>query len=67
MRQGDLGAMSSASFDFAPLLRTGLPPSAARWNGRVKFDFMGGNNDPDRLPLDDLIAAADAVLSGMTR
>ncbi|HWP88021.1 MAG TPA: PLP-dependent aminotransferase family protein [Burkholderiales bacterium] len=40
----------------------GLPPPAARWTGRVKYDFTGGNNDPDRLPLDGLIAAADAVL-----
>src|SRR5687767_10391119 len=55
-------AMSSASFDFAPLLPAGLPPPAARWTGRVKFDFTGGNNDPDRLPLDGLVAAADAVL-----
>jgi 2-aminoadipate transaminase len=54
--------MSSASFDFAPLFPAGLPAAAARWNGRVKFDFTGGNNDADRLPLDDLIAAADAVL-----
>jgi 2-aminoadipate transaminase len=54
--------MSSAPFDFAPLLPSGLPPPAARWNGRVKFDFTGGNNDADRLPLDGLIAAADAVL-----
>jgi 2-aminoadipate transaminase len=54
--------MSSTSFDFAPLLPAGLPPPAARWTGRVKFDFTGGNNDPDRLPLDGLIAAADAVL-----
>ena len=27
-----------------------------------KYHFTGGNNDPDRLPLDGLIAAADAVL-----
>ncbi len=39
--------MSSASFDFAPLLPAGLPPAAARWTGRVKFDFTGGNNDAD--------------------
>ena len=51
--------MSSASFDFTPLLPAGLPPPAARWTGRVKFDFTGGNNDPDRLPLDGLIAAAE--------
>ena len=54
--------MSSVPFDFAPLLPAGLPPPAARWSGRVKFDFTGGNNDADRLPLDGLIAAADAVL-----
>ncbi len=54
--------MSSAFFDFAPLLPASLPPAAARWTGRVKFDFTGGNNDPDRLPLDGLIAAAESVL-----
>jgi 2-aminoadipate transaminase len=54
--------MSSASFDFAPLLPAGLPAAAARWIGRVKYDFTGGNNDADSLPLDGLIAAADAVL-----
>jgi 2-aminoadipate transaminase len=54
--------MSSAAFDFTPLFAPALPPAAARWNGRVKFDFTGGNNDPDRLPLDGLIAAAESVL-----
>ncbi|HUF80227.1 MAG TPA: PLP-dependent aminotransferase family protein [Burkholderiales bacterium] len=54
--------MGSASFDFAPLFRAGLPPAVARWTGRVKFDFTGGNNDPDSLPLEGLMAAADAVL-----
>ena len=54
--------MTSATFDFGPLLPAGLPPPAPRWTGRVKFDFTGGNNDPDRLPLDGLVAAADAVL-----
>ncbi len=54
--------MNTATFDFTPLLPAGLPPPAARWNGRVKYDFTGGNNDPDALPLDGLIAAADAVL-----
>ena len=54
--------MSSATFDFAPLLPAGLPPAAVRWTGRVKFDFTGGNNDADGLPLDGLIAAAESVL-----
>lgn len=54
--------MASTAFDFSPLLPASLPPPAARWTGRVKFDFTGGNNDPDRLPLDGLIAAANTVL-----
>jgi 2-aminoadipate transaminase len=54
--------MTSASFDFAPFFRAGLPPPAAHWNGRVKFDFTGGNNDPDRFPLEGMIAAAETVL-----
>ena len=54
--------MSTASFDFTPLFPAGLPAPAARFSGRVKYDFTGGNNDPDRLPLDGLIAAAQSVL-----
>ena len=54
--------MTSAKFDFTPLLPAGLPPAAARWTGRVKHDFTGGNNDSDALPLDGLIAAVNAVL-----
>jgi len=54
--------MSTTPFDFASLLPAGLPPAAARWTGRVKFDLTGGNNDADSLPLDGLMAAATAVL-----
>ena len=54
--------MTSEKFDFTPLFPAGLPPAAARWAGRVKHDFTGGNNDADALPLDGLIAAAAAVM-----
>ena len=54
--------MSKDSFDFASLLPAGLPPAAVRWTGRLKYDFTGGNNDADSLPLDGLIAAAEAVM-----
>ncbi len=54
--------MTGGSFDFAPLLPPGLPAPAARWTGAPKFNFTGGNNDPDHVPVDGLIAAADAVL-----
>lgn len=54
--------MSAAPFDFTSILAPGVPPAAARWTGRVKYDFTGGNNDPDRLPLDGIVEAATAVL-----
>jgi 2-aminoadipate transaminase len=50
------------AFDFAPLVRAGLPPPAVRFAGMPKYNFTGGNNDADELPLDGLIASANAVL-----
>ena len=55
--------MSSATFDFSPLLSAGLPPPAVKWKGAPRYNFTGGNNDPDQVPVDRLIAAADAVLA----
>src|SRR5213592_34755 len=55
--------MSTATpFDFAPLLPAGLPAPAARWTGLAKYSFVGGNNDPDQVPVDGLIEAVNAVL-----
>jgi 2-aminoadipate transaminase len=50
------------AFDFTPLLPAGLPPPAVKYTGLPKYNFTGGNNDSDELPLDGLVAAADAVL-----
>jgi 2-aminoadipate transaminase len=55
--------MASGSFDFAPLLTPGLPPAAARWTGFAKYNFTGGHNDADVVPVDRLAAAASAVLA----
>src|SRR5882724_3668650 len=52
----------TAPFDFAPLLAPSLPPPAAKWTGFPKYNFTGGNNDADHVPVDGLIAAATAVL-----
>ncbi|WP_315834842.1 PLP-dependent aminotransferase family protein [Bradyrhizobium prioriisuperbiae] len=54
--------MTSALFDFTPLWPTGLPAPAARWTGLARYSFVGGNNDPDQVPLDGLIDAVNAVL-----
>jgi len=51
------------AFDFAPLLPAGLPPAAARWTGLAKYNFTGGNNDADQIPIEGLTAAANAVLT----
>jgi 2-aminoadipate transaminase len=54
--------MTSASFDFAPVLAPGLPAPAAKWTGLARYSFVGGNNDADQVPVDRLIAAVTAVL-----
>jgi 2-aminoadipate transaminase len=50
------------TFDFVPLLPPGLPAPAAKWTGLAKYSFIGGNNDPDQVPVEGLIDAANAVL-----
>ncbi len=54
--------MTTGPFDFAPLMPAGLPAPAARWAGLAKYNFIGGNNDAEQVPVDGLIAATDAVL-----
>jgi 2-aminoadipate transaminase len=54
--------MTSTQFNYAPLLPPGLPAPAARWTGLAKYSFVGGNNDPDGVPVDGLIEAVTAVL-----
>jgi 2-aminoadipate transaminase len=53
---------SAAPFDFAALLPPGLPAPAAKWTGLAKYSFIGGNNDPDQVPVEGLIDAVNAVL-----
>jgi 2-aminoadipate transaminase len=53
---------AGASFDFTTLFAPGLPAAAARWTGFPKYNFVGGHNDPEHLPLEGLIAATNAVL-----
>jgi 2-aminoadipate transaminase len=54
--------MTSVMFDFAPLLPAGLPAPAAKWTGLASYSFVGGNNDPDQVPVEGLIDAVTAVL-----
>jgi 2-aminoadipate transaminase len=54
--------MSMTQFNYGPLLPAGLPAPAARWTGLAKYSFVGGNNDPDGVPVDGLLEAVTAVL-----
>src|SRR5215470_12279918 len=55
-------SMTSNQFSYAPLLPSCLPAPAVRWTGLAKYSFVGGNNDPDGVPVDGLVDAVTAVL-----
>jgi len=52
-----------AVLDFASLFAPGLPPPVAKWTGSAKYNFIGGHNDADQVPLETLIKAANDVLT----
>ena len=52
----------TAPFDFAPLLAPGTPAPAVKWNGFPKYNFVGGHNAAENVPVDALIEAATNVL-----
>jgi 2-aminoadipate transaminase len=54
--------MPADTFDITAHLRTDLPPAAVKWSGFPKFNFVGGHNDPDSIPVKSLIAAAADVI-----
>ena len=54
--------MPAKLFDYAELLRPDLPPAATKWTGFPKYNFVGGHNDADSVPVDGLVAAATSVL-----
>ena len=51
------------SLDFGPVFAPGLPPPAAKWTGFGRYNFVGGHNDADQVPLEALIKAANDVLT----
>ena len=55
--------MTLRPFDFAPLLRPGLPAPAAKWTGYAKYNFIGGDNDPDHVPVEGLVAAVTLLFA----
>jgi 2-aminoadipate transaminase len=49
-------------FDYAKLYSADVPAPAARWAPFPKYYFVGGNNDPEQVPVEGLIKAATDVL-----
>ncbi len=55
--------MRSSAFDFASLFPASLPAPAVKWTGAARYNFVGGHNDPEMVPVEALRAAANAVLA----
>src|SRR4051812_18389048 len=49
-------------FDYSRLFSADLPDPAPRWAPFPKYYFIGGNNDPEQIPIEGLIDAAASVL-----
>lgn len=54
--------MNPTALDYTKLYSDGLPDPAPRWAPFPKFYFIGGNNDPEHIPVEGLIDAAASVL-----
>ncbi len=54
--------MGATSIDYTKLYSADLPDPAARWAPFPKYYFVGGNNDPEEVPIEGLIDAAASVL-----
>jgi len=54
--------MTDGGFAYSHLFAKDLPPSAPRWTGFPRYNFIGGHNDPARIPAAALAEAATAVL-----
>ena len=54
--------MTDGGFAYSHLFAKDLPPPAPRWTGFPRYNFIGGHNDPVRIPAAALAEAATAVL-----
>jgi 2-aminoadipate transaminase len=54
--------MNAMTIDYSKLYSADLPAPAPRWAPFPKYYFVGGNNDPEQIPIEGLIDAAASVL-----
>ena len=50
------------SFDYTSFLRSNLPAPAVKWGGFPRYNFVGGHNDADHVPIEKLADAARDAL-----
>ena len=50
-------------FDYSSSYRAGLPAPKERWDGFPPYNFVGGDNDADAVPVEDFIAATQSMLA----
>ena len=50
------------TFDYASFFRPDLPAPAAKWTGFPRYNFIGGHNDADHVPVEKLANAARNVM-----
>ncbi len=54
--------MAESGIDYSALFAKNLPEASGRWGGFPKYNFIGGHNNPDEIPVEDLIEASARVL-----
>lgn len=58
---------SENGFSFQPSLRKNLAKPGPRFGGFLKYNFIGGHNDPDHIPVDGLVRAFSGALASQGR
>ena len=54
--------MTQASLDYTNLFAKDLPAAAGRWGGFAPYNFIGGHNNPDTIPIEALVESSARVL-----
>ncbi len=54
--------MAETRLDYANLFATNVPAGASRWEGFPTYNFVGGHNNPDEIPIESLIESSARAL-----
>ena len=54
--------MTTSGLDYAKLFAKDLPATAAKWGGFPTYNFIGGHNNPDEIPIENLIESSARAL-----